>query len=127
MWDEEKHKCYIRHDLVFNEFDFGKGSVNEIEVDVNKRPAEVQKQEEDESVSGEHGEQPEMLRRSERVSKKPVHYGFDEFTNVATHVAYLEAKIEEPSTIECAVNGEYCKKWKSAANLEYSSLMENET
>ena len=94
---------------------------------VNERPAEVQKQEEDESVSGEHEEQPEMLRRSERVSKKPVRYGIDEFTNVATHVAYLAAKIEEPSTIECAVNGKYSKEWKSAADLEYSSLMENET
>ena len=72
--------------------------MNEIEVDVNESPAEVQKQEEDESVSSEHEEQPETLSCSERVSKKPVCYGIDEFTNVATHVAYLAAKIEEPSS-----------------------------
>ena len=69
VWDEEKHKCYIRHDVVFNEHDFGKGNVNELEVDVNERPAEVQKQEENESESSEHEGQPETLRCSERVSK----------------------------------------------------------
>jgi len=93
------------------------------EVYVNERPAEVQKQEENKSESSEHEGQPETLRHSERVSKKPLRYGIDKFT----HVAYLAAKIEEPTTIECAVNGEYSKEWKSAADLEYSSLMENET
>ena len=48
-------------------------------------------------------------------------------SNVATHVAYLAAKIDEPTTIECALNGDYSKEWKSAADLEYSSLVENET
>ena len=43
--------------------------MNEIEVDGNERPAEVQKMVEDESVSSEHEEQLEMLRPSEKVSE----------------------------------------------------------
>ena len=26
VWDEEKHKCYIYHDVIFNENDFGKST-----------------------------------------------------------------------------------------------------
>ena len=37
-------KRNTRHDVVFNEHDFIKGNVNEFLVDVNERPAEVQKQ-----------------------------------------------------------------------------------
>ena len=129
VWNEEKRKCYVRHDVVFNECDFGKSNVTEVEVEVNEQSAEVQKQEESESESNEHEEIPaaEPLRCSERVSKKPIRYGINEFSNVATHVAYLAAKIDEPTTIECALNGDYSKEWKSAADLEYSSLVENET
>ena len=61
------------------------------------------------------------------MSKKSIRYGIDEFSNVAIHVAYLTAKIDEPTTIECALNHDYSKEWKSAADLEYSSLVENET
>jgi len=67
---------------VFNEFDFGKGNVNGIEVDVNEKPAEVQKQEENESESCEHERQPEILRHSERVSKNPLCYVIDELKSI---------------------------------------------
>ena len=34
VWDEEKRKCYIRHDVIFNENDFGKSTgVNELELE----------------------------------------------------------------------------------------------
>ena len=26
VWDEEKHKSYVRHDVIFNENDFGKST-----------------------------------------------------------------------------------------------------
>ena len=35
-----------------------------------------------------------MLRCSERVSKKTVRYGIDEFTNVATHELILQLKLK---------------------------------
>ena len=56
MWNEEKRKCYVCHDVVFNECDFGKSNATEVEV--NEQPAEVQKQEESESESSEHEEIP---------------------------------------------------------------------
>ena len=65
----------------------------------------MQKQEESELESREHEEIPaaKPLRFSERVIKKPICYGIDEFSIVATHVTYLAAKIDEPTTIECAL------------------------
>ena len=34
VWDEEKHKCYVRHDVIFNEKDFGKSTnTNELELE----------------------------------------------------------------------------------------------
>ena len=83
MWNEEKRKCYVRHDVVFNECDFGKSNATEVEVEVNEQPAEVQKQEESESEYSEHEEIPaaEPLRHSERVSKKPIRYGIEQCCN----------------------------------------------
>jgi len=47
---------------VFNECNFGKGNVNEIELDVNERPSEVQKQEESKTEISEDEGKPETLR-----------------------------------------------------------------
>ena len=34
VWDKEKHKCYTRHDVIFNEKDFGKSTdSNELELE----------------------------------------------------------------------------------------------
>jgi len=54
VWDEEKHRCYIRHDVIFNETDFGKSSNNtELELEsseemVEEIQVEPEKQEESE-------------------------------------------------------------------------------
>ena len=74
----------------------------------------------------------EPLRRSKRVSRPPVRYGIDEFTNTAnvtshTSIPYQAVKIEEPNTIDDALNSDHSQEWKKAANIEYSSLMENQT
>ena len=42
-------------------------------------------------------------------------------------VACQVNRIEEPTTIENALSGEYSKEWKAAADLEYSALMANQT
>ena len=34
LWDKVKHKCYVRHDVIFNEKDFGKSTdSNELELE----------------------------------------------------------------------------------------------
>ena len=43
-----------------------------------------------------------------------------------THIA-LRATIEEPKTIQEALNSEYSEQWKAAADSEYQSLIENKT
>ena len=43
------------------------------------------------------------------------------------HVAFRVAEIEEPSTIEEALSGSNSKEWKTAADSEYQSLIENDT
>ena len=136
VWDEEKRKCYIRHDVIFNENDFGKSTnANEFELEnIEETVAEVPAESEKEESEQEIDEQPEIelsepLRRSQRVKRPPIRYGIDEFTNTAnvTHVTYLATKIEEPKTIDDALNSDHSQEWKMAADLEYSSLMENQT
>ena len=132
VWDEEKHKCYVRHDVIFNENDFGKSTdANELELEnIKETIAEVPTESEKEESDQEMEEQPEPLRRSQRVSRPPVRYGIDEFTNTAnvtSHIAYQAVKIVEPNTIDDALNSDHSQEWKKAADLEYSSLMENQT
>ena len=132
VWDKEKHKCYVRHNVIFNEKDFGKSTdTNELELENLKEtnaevPIESEKEESDEEME----EPPEPLRCSQRVSRPPVCYDIDEFTNIAyvrSHIAYQAIKIVEPNTIDDAFNSDHSQEWKKAANLEYSSLMENQT
>ena len=133
VWDEEKRKCYIRHDVVFNENDFGKSTnASELELEnADEVVADIPVESEKEESEQEGSEQPEQLRRSERVRRPPVRYGIDEYINNANvtsrHVAYQAVRIEEPTTIDNALNGEYSKEWKAAADLEYGALMENQT
>ena len=89
-------------------------------------PIESEKEESEQEID----EQPEPIRHSHRESRPPVRYGIDEFTNTAnftSHIAYQAVKIEEPNTIDDALNSDYSQEWKKAADLEYSSLMENQT
>ena len=107
-------------------------NANELELEnIEETVAEIPAESEKEESEQEIDEQPETelsepLRRSQRVKRPPIRYGIDEFTNTAnvTHVTYLAVKIEEPKTIDDALNGE---EWKMATDLEYSSLMENQT
>ena len=140
VWDEKKQKCYIRHDVIFNENDFGKTTdMSEQELEITEEPAEAiqielpkQEEREQEESEGEMQPEPEPIRRSQRVSmsKKPTRYGIDEYADTASeasHVTYQAVKIEEPTTIEDALSGSHSEEWKIAADSEYTSLMENET
>ena len=55
----------------------------------------------------------ELPRRSERVKKPCIHYGIDEYADIACHVALQAAEIEEPSTIEEALTSSNSEEWKS--------------
>ena len=110
VWDEEKRKCYIYHDVTFNENDFGNSTgANKLELEnieeesVAEIPVESEKEESDE----ENEEQLEPLRQSQRIKRPPVRNGIDEFTNTANAANYQAAKIEESKTIDDALNSDH--------------------
>ena len=87
---------------------------------------EVEKYKETEQGNTQE-EQLQPVRHSQRVKKTPIRYGVDEYADTANYAADEAITVEEPVTIEEALSGNYSKEWKSAADLEYSSLLENET
>ena len=111
VWDEENHKLYVCHDVIFSENDFGKSTdANDLELEnfketVAEMPIESEKEESEQEID----EQSEPLRHSKRVSRPPALYSINEFTNTAnvtshTSIAYQAVKIEEPNTIDDALN-----------------------
>jgi len=86
VWDGEKCKCYIYHDVICNENDFEKRTeTNKLELEnteeesVEEIPVESEKEESEQEIEG----QLEPLRRSQRTKRPSVCYGIDEFTNTA--------------------------------------------
>ena len=51
-------------------------------------------------------------------------YGRDEYTDVACVIGH---GIEDPCSIEKALDSELSEEWKAAPDLEYKSLMDNHT
>ncbi len=142
VWDKETRRCYIRHDVIFNESDFGKPkrsvSAKPNEAKQTKLELEVVKSErnEEEQIQEESGEQQVQeeseegeMRRLQRVKKPVIRYGFEDFADISTvqtrHIAFRASEIDEPTTIEEALSGSHSKQWKAAADAEYQSLMEN--
>ena len=133
--DDKKQKCYVHHDVIFNENDFSTSSdtPEQEPVSTEKPSEEVQielQNQEERQVESEARQQVEPVWQSQRTKKAPVRYGLDEFADTAkqvNHVAKLSQKIEEPTTIKDALSGSHSKEWKLAADQEYSSLMENDT
>ena len=106
--------------------DANKLELENLKETVAEMPIESEKEESEQETD----EQSEPLRRSQRISRPSVRYGIDEFTNTAivtSHIAYQAVKIEEPNTIDDALNSDHAHEWKKASDLEYSSLMENQT
>ena len=157
VWDEVKRRCYVRHDLIFNEGDFGEtndvvekeGLEVENEESIGTIPTSDNRQREDPSQEEQSSEQQPLLpqhedslpqsqpessnetqpepRRSERSRKPPTRYGRDDFADKACHFAHQAVKIEEPLTIKEALSSNYSKEWKEATDAEYASLLENHT
>ena len=53
----------------------------------------------------------------------------DEYAGISTakYAALHVAEIDEPETLKDALDSEYAAQWKAAADVEYQSLLENET
>lgn len=139
VWDEKKIRCYIRHDVIFNESNFGKQSQRiptkpeeekqtELELEVNA-PEQSNEEQQVQEENEEGGEQ--EVRRSQRVRKTVIRYGFDDLADISAvetqHIAFKVSEIDEPTTIKEALSGKHSKQWKEAADAEYKALMENDT
>ena len=128
VFDETKGKIFIRKDVEFNENDF---SHKETMTTTDPEPKQEDVEGEIEEVKEDQS--PQEPRRSGRLRKPPVRYGYDEYADSATsthhvhHVAYNVCKIDEPSTIQEAATSDHAREWKAAADSEYNSLIENKT
>ena len=138
VWDEETRRSYIRHDVIFNESDFGKPKQSFSTKPDEEKQAELElevttpEQSKEPPVQEESDEEEEQgVRRSQRVKKPVTRFGVDEYADTSTveaqHVAFRVSEIDEPTTIEEALSGDYSQQWKMAADAEYKSLMENKT
>ena len=126
VWDELKQKCYVRHDVIFNENDF-KRSFSTPEPETEESTTDVQISldcPQDEETPEDCQPDVSLPRRSDRTRRPCIRYGYDEYT---CHVALQANEIEEPSTIEEAIAGSNPEEWKAAADSEYQSLIENDT
>ena len=80
VWDENKQRCYSRHDVIFNESDFktspetSKQEPEGTEEPLNSVQIEVEETEQENTQE----EQLQLVRHSQRVKKTPIHYGVDE-------------------------------------------------
>ena len=136
--DEETRRSYIRHDVFFNESDFGKPKQSVSTKLDEEKQAELElevttpEQSEGPPVQEKSDEEEEQgVRRSQRVKKPVTRFGVDEYADTRTveaqHVAFRVSEIDEPTTIEEALSGDHSQQWKMAADAEYKSLMENKT
>ena len=103
LFNEEKRKTVIRRDVIFNEADFGH----------QKQTVKMEPEEEIEAESEPEDYNCQQLRHSQRATKCQAAkcFGFDEYadhTDVSEviHMA-LRAAIEEPSTIQKALDSKY--------------------
>ena len=73
VWDEVKQRCYIRHDLVLNEEDFGKTN-EKLNEDIANGEIFPESEEQEETTQEEEETQPSQpqLRRSERNRRPSV-------------------------------------------------------
>jgi hypothetical protein len=118
LYDENKRKIFIRRDVTFNETDFG--HTNRVQLEV---------EEEDDECSKEESDKKSPDSRCSAQERKPPVYYHDEYAGITTakHTALFVTEVEEPTTLKKALKSHHAENWKTAADSEYQSLMENET
>ena len=94
---------------------------------------DVSAEKEDPQLDVNDDERVTQLRRSNRLIRPPIKYGFDEFADVAQstaetqHSAHLVSHITEPRSFEEALNGEHAIHWNEAVAEEMNALCKNNT
>jgi len=113
--------------VIFNESDFS-FKRNEVEIEtVQSEPVIIVESDETQVKNDVE------TRRSERQRRPPVRFGYDEFADTVSaeyqvhHVAYNVCQIVELTTMEEALESDCAEEWKTAADAEYKSLIENKT
>ena len=143
LYDEVSRRLINSRDVIFDEANFNvrkiDNFVSEEESDVSggeikcevsggENPERVIKQENDIKVENDENValEPE-LRRSSRTNAGIPATRFDDEFAYNHHFAYRVCMIDEPQTLNEALNSNYSKEWKEAADDEYQSLLKNET
>ena len=124
LYDEEKRRIVIRRDVICNESNFDWKQEAEVTHSENDTTMEMDECEtEDDKVIVES-----TVRTSSRVRRAPKKYGYDEYADTVTveHHANM-CCVAEPVTLKEARMSPNAKEWQEAADLEYESLLENET
>lgn len=122
LFDEEKGRILIRRDVIFNESDFDWKQ----EVDISFSENEVDMK--TDKTTSVDVTVDKTAREGGRIRKPPKRFGYDEFADLVTADHYAGVcRVEEPSTMKEAMMSPNAKEWQDAADLEYESLLENET
>ena len=128
LLDEDGKKIVVKCDVTFNETDF---AIKEIETELTTEKETMVVDpilKKDDKVQDESPQQPQ---REKRERRPPVRYGRDEYADIATienhHMAYNAGLITETKSLNEAPTTDYEKEGEMVADLEYKSLMENET
>ena len=95
VWDEVEQRCLVRHDVIFNENDFGTKASTSTEETQEGEFREVlldTADEQEETAHQEEEHQPQQPRRSSRIRTPTVRYGIDEYADTAYYVNSKELK-----------------------------------
>lgn len=128
LYDESTGKMVVRRDVSFREDSFSQENENG-----NDQSPQTEQLDASSDGSTSQSSVPELQsgdhpRRTERISKPPVRFGYDEYAeNVAHHVAYRACEIVEPATFQEARESAQSKEWMAAAQTEYDSLASSKT
>ncbi|KAE8297894.1 Copia protein Gag-int-pol protein Copia VLP protein Copia protease [Larimichthys crocea] len=124
LFDEEKRKILIRRDVIFNETDFDWKQ----EVEMSCSDSDAGSVPDESGASANETPVTEAPRECGRIRKAPKRYGYEEFADIVTVEHYANVcSVKEPTTMKEAMLSSNAKEWKEAADLEYESLLENET
>ena len=140
LFDERRRKLVVRRDVTFDETNFGQKKEVAIVEDAPAagaeaiRPAEPVGEELEKLQSNSEGEddaedlpdEPRQLRRSARTTAGvPAKKYADEYA--CHHYAFHMGQVDEPTSMQEALQSDHAREWKEAADAEYESLMEHGT
>lgn len=132
LFDQTTRKLVVRRDVSFNEAvvtQMEAGAMQKELGAVNIIDADSQGHTQEGTIEDENVQEP---RKSGRLVRPPTKYGYDEYAGSATtdtevqHLAYI-SQVTEPATLKEALESNHSEEWRTAADAEYQSLIENDT